>query len=122
MEEEKKQITIYTDGACKGNPGEGGWGVFIIINNTLNKEFYGYENNTTNNRMELTAAIEALKYFKNSEELEVNTDSNYLKQGITLWIKSWKKSNWINKQKKPVKNLDLWQKLDFLNTTNYFHL
>ena len=84
MEEKKNQIIIYTDGACKGNPGEGGWGVYIILNNTSKKEFFGYEENTTNNRMELTAAIEALKYFKDSQELEIFTDSNYLKQGITM--------------------------------------
>ena len=105
MEEKKNLITIYTDGACKGNPGEGGWGVYIILSDTSKKEFFGYENSTTNNRMELTAAIEALKYFKDSKELEIYTDSNYLKQGITVWIKSWKQNNWKSKQKKSVKNV-----------------
>ena len=120
MEEKKNLITIYTDGACKGNPGEGGWGVYIILSDTSKKEFFGYESSTTNNRMELTAAIEALKYFKDSKELEIYTDSNYLKQGITVWIKSWKQNNWKSKQKKSVKNVDLWKKLDFLN--NYHNI
>ena len=116
MEEKKNNnIIIYTDGACKGNPGEGGWGVYIVENSSTHKEIFGYESNTTNNRMELTAAIEALKCFKNNQELEIFTDSNYLKQGITVWIKSWKKNNWINKQKKVIKNIDLWKKIDFLN-------
>ncbi len=115
MEEEKKNIIIYTDGACKGNPGEGGWGVYIILDNTSKKEFFGYENSTTNNRMELTAAIEALKYFKDRKEILIYTDSNYLKQGITVWIKSWKQNNWQSKQKKTIKNVDLWKKLDFFN-------
>ena len=116
MEQEKKEtITIYTDGACKGNPGEGGWGAYIILNNSSKREVFGYEISTTNNRMELTAAIQALKLFKDKEYLKVYTDSNYLKQGITLWINSWKKNNWNNKQKKLVKNVDLWKELDFFN-------
>ena len=115
-QEKKKQILIYTDGACKGNPGEGGWGVCIITNNSIMKELFGYEENTTNNRMELTAAIESLNFFKESKELDIFTDSNYVKQGITNWIVSWKKNNWSNKQKKPIKNIDLWKKLDYLNS------
>lgn len=121
MEQEKKEtITIYTDGACKGNPGEGGWGAYIILNNSSKKEIFGYERSTTNNRMELTAAIEALKLFKDKKYLKVYTDSNYLKQGITLWINSWKKNNWKNNQKKLVKNVDLWKELDFFN--NYHNV
>ena len=121
MEQEKKEtITIYTDGACKGNPGEGGWGAYIILNSSSKKEIFGYEISTTNNRMELTAAIQALKLFKDKEYLKVYTDSNYLKQGITLWINSWKKNNWNNKQKKLVKNVDLWKELDFFN--NYHNI
>ncbi len=117
MEEKKNNHTIiYTDGACKGNPGEGGWGAYIILNNSIKKEIFGYESNTTNNRMELTAAIKALDYFKDRQKLEIITDSTYLKQGITAWIKSWKQNNWINKQKKAVKNVDLWKKLDSLNS------
>ena len=121
MEQEKKEtITIYTDGACRGNPGEGGWGAYIILNNSSKKEIFGYEISTTNNRMELTAAIQALKLFKDKEYLKVYTDSNYLKQGITLWINSWKKNSWNNKQKKLVKNVDLWKELDFFN--NYHNI
>ena len=121
MEQEKKEtVTIYTDGACKGNPGEGGWGAYIILNNSSKKEFFGYEISTTNNRMELTAAIQALKLFQDKEYLEVYTDSNYLKQGITLWINAWKKNNWNNKQRKLVKNIDHWKELDFLN--NYHNI
>ena len=117
MEQEKNNhIIIYTDGACRGNPGEGGWGVYIIVNHTTKKELFGYEENTTNNRMELTAAIESLNFFKESKELDIFTDSNYVKQGITNWIVSWKKNNWSNKQKKPIKNIDLWKKLDYLNS------
>ena len=115
-QEKKKQILIYTDGACKGNPGEGGWGVCIITNNSVKKDLFGYEENTTNNRMELTAAIESLNFFKESKELVIFTDSNYVKQGITNWIVSWKRNNWSNKQKKPIKNIDLWKKLDYLNS------
>ena len=119
MEVKKNNCTvIYTDGACKGNPGEGGWGVFIILDNNIRKEFFGYEKITTNNRMELMAAIKALKFFKKSQRLIINTDSNYLKQGITEWINTWKKNNWNNKQNKPVKNIDLWKRLDFLH---HFH-
>lgn len=112
---EKKKVIIYTDGACKGNPGKGGWGVFIINEDTIKKELFGYEELTTNNRMELLAAIKALDYFKKPMEIKLFTDSNYLKQGITIWINGWKQNNWLNKQKKNVKNIDLWKKLDYLN-------
>ena len=114
--EEKKNNIIYTDGACKGNPGDGGWGVFIITKNKKEKELFGYEAFSTNNKMELTAAIKGLEYFNDPEKIILFTDSIYLKQGITIWIKAWKKNNWKNKQNKVVKNLDLWKKLDFLNS------
>ena len=89
--------------------------MLIIAEDKTEKEICGYEKLTTNNRMELTAAIKALDYFQNSKELVLFTDSNYLKQGITVWIKAWKKNNWKNKKKKNIKNLDLWKKLDSLN-------
>jgi len=108
-------VTIYTDGACRGNPGPGGWGVLIIENNheiTL----FGGEKNTTNNQMELTAAINALEFIKENDEVTLFTDSSYIKNGITSWIVNWKKNNWKNSQKKEVKNKDLWEKLDILNS------
>ena len=113
--EAKKNNIIYTDGACKGNPGNGGWGVYIITKDKIEKELFGYETFTTNNKMELTAAIKGLEYFKNPEKIILFTDSIYLKQGITIWIKAWKKNNWKNKQNKVIKNLVLWERLDFLN-------
>ena len=106
-------ITIYTDGACSGNPGIGGWGVVILVNKDeifLN----GGDNNTTNNKMELTAAIEALKHFEKREEITLITDSKYVKDGIQSWIKNWKTNNWKTKSKKPVKNKELWIELDQL--------
>jgi len=103
--------TVYTDGACSGNPGIGGWGVVIIKNDKI-INLNGGENNTTNNRMELTAAIKALEYFKHKDELNMFTDSKYLKDGIELWIINWKKNGWKTKNKKPVKNKELWIKLD----------
>ena len=115
MQEEIKATIIYTDGACKGNPGPGGWGAYIISESNLKKELFGYDKITTNNRMELTAAIKALEYFQECKKIHLFTDSNYLKQGITIWIKAWKNNNWKNKQKKNVKNSDLWKKLDHLN-------
>ena len=115
MEEKKNRISIYTDGACKGNPGPGGWGVLIITDDNIEKEFFGYKELTTNNRMELIAAIKALDYFPDCQEIVLFTDSIYLKQGITDWIETWKKNSWKNKQKKNIKNLDLWKRLDFLN-------
>ena len=107
-------MQIYCDGACSGNPGPGGWGVVFIENHQVIKKIYGYEKDTTNNKMELTAAIQALKYVQNSNAvLEVFTDSKYLKQGITEWIKNWKLSNW---KKGRIKNRDLWESLDKLNS------
>ena len=105
------KIKIYTDGACSGNPGKGGWGVLIQENNN-EKKLSGSELNTTNNRMELTAVIKALEHFDKSREIEVFTDSKYVMQGITAWIKNWKNNHWKTSQKKDVKNKDLWVLLD----------
>ena len=106
-----KKIEIFTDGACKGNPGPGGWGA-VMRWQGHEKQINGAEASTTNNRMELTAAIEALKMLKSQCEVELTTDSQYVRRGITEWIVNWKKNNWRNSQKKPVKNADLWQELD----------
>ena len=105
-------IKIYIDGACSGNPGNGGWGVVILENDNDPIFLKGGENQTTNNRMELTAAIKALQYFNNSEELTLVTDSKYVKDGIQSWIANWKKNGWKTTSKKPVKNKELWLKLD----------
>ena len=104
-------IQIWTDGACSGNPGPGGWGA-LIINNGHETELYGSESSTTNNRMELKAAIEALNSLETSSKIELNTDSTYVKDGLTKWIHGWKKNGWKTAAKKPVKNKDLWQALD----------
>ena len=108
------KIIIYTDGACKGNPGKGGWGV-VIIDNNISKELSGSCNNTTNNIMEMTAAIEALSYFKTCKDILIFTDSKYVLLGITEWIYNWKKNNWLNKKKEQIKNKTLWLELDRLN-------
>ena len=108
------KIIVYTDGACTGNPGPGGWGALIILDNNENK-ISGFDNKTTNNRMELKAAIYALKYIKESSEIILYTDSTYVKNGITNWIGNWKKNDWKTKNKKQVKNSDLWIALDLLN-------
>ena len=108
------KIIIYTDGACQGNPGPGGWGV-VIIENKNKIELSGNKNNTTNNIMEMTAAIKALEYFKIKKNILLYTDSNYLKMGITKWIYNWKNNNWINSKKEPVKNKNYWLILDRLN-------
>ena len=104
-------IKIYTDGACKGNPGVGGWGA-LILQDDKNIELFGGENETTNNRMELMAVIMALKEMPPSEELIIYTDSTYVQKGISEWIKNWKLNNWRSSSKKPVKNKDLWMQLD----------
>lgn len=109
-------IKIYTDGACKGNPGEGGWGALIVDGET-NKEIYGGEKNTTNNRMELMAVIEALSIMVHKNNIIVYTDSTYVQKGISEWIINWKRNGWKSSNKKPVKNKDLWIKLDELNNT-----
>jgi len=109
-------ITVYTDGACSGNPGKGGWGVVILENNKDEIFLNGGDNNTTNNRMELTAAIEALKHYQNREDITLITDSKYVKDGIQSWIQNWKKNGWKTAAKKPVKNKELWVELDDLIT------
>lgn len=106
-------VIAYTDGACSGNPGPGGWGVLLTAGGA-EKELTGGAPDTTNNRMELMAAIEALKAMKKPADITIVTDSTYVKQGITEWIIGWKKKGWKNAAKKPVKNADLWQKLDVL--------
>ena len=109
---------IYIDGACSGNPGPGGWGAVIIDQDDKQKNISGSEKNTTNNRMELLAAIMSLKKIKTNSEVVIFTDSTYVKNGITEWMKNWKKSGWKNSSKKPVKNKDLWEKLDKLCEAN----
>lgn len=106
-------VYIYTDGACKGNPGPGGWGALMCFKDT-EKEFFGGENNTTNNRMEMMASIQALSQLSRPCEVVLTTDSQYLRKGITEWIINWKKRGWKTANKKPVKNSDLWKKLDEL--------
>ena len=108
-------VTVYTDGACSGNPGPGGWGVLIVTDSSESIELNGGEKHTTNNRMELTAAIEALKHFKQSTKLTVFTDSVYVKEGISSWLNNWKIRGWKTASKKPVKNEDLWKELDEQN-------
>ena len=108
-------IEVYTDGSCLGNPGTGGW-AFLILNDGGITNHFGYQLDTTNNQMELTAAINALEFIKENDEITLFTDSSYVKNGITSWITDWKKNNWKNSQKKEVKNKDLWIKLDILNS------
>ncbi len=109
----KKSVQIYTDGACRGNPGIGGWGASLNYNGKR-KEIYGGEPETTNNRMEMTAVIEALKALKEPSYLTINSDSKYVLNGINEWLPNWKKRNWKTASRKPVKNVDLWQALDAL--------
>ena len=104
-------IEIYTDGACSGNPGPGGWGV-VILGNSEPKKLCGGEKQTTNNRMEMTAVIKALELFPDGQALILYTDSSYVKDGITKWIAGWKRNGWRTSQRKPVKNQDLWQAID----------
>lgn len=104
-------VEIYTDGACSGNPGRGGYGA-ILLYKEHRKEISGFEAETTNNRMELRAVIEALRILKKSSEVKIYTDSKYVMDGITQWIYGWKKNGWKSANKKPVKNIDLWQELD----------
>ena len=105
------RVTIYTDGACRGNPGPGGWGV-LLTKGSVTKELFGGEPHTTNNRMELTAVIKALSALKVPCEVDLYTDSQYVRHGITAWIHNWKKNGWKTADKKPVKNADLWQALE----------
>jgi ribonuclease HI len=109
--EPESTVTIYTDGGCKGNPGPGGWGA-ILIYKGREREIYGGEPLTTNNRMELMAAISALEVLKRGCPVDLHTDSQYLRNGITEWIAGWKAKGWKTAQNKPVKNVDLWQRLD----------
>lgn len=106
-----KKVEIFTDGACRGNPGPGGWGALLRFGGT-EKELYGGEANTTNNRMELTAAIKALAALKEPCDVTLTTDSEYLRKGITEWLANWKRNGWRTSAKKPVKNDDLWKALD----------
>jgi ribonuclease HI len=108
-----KQVQLITDGSCLGNPGPGGW-AYILRYGLHKKEGYGCAAHTTNNRMELTAAIEGLKNLKETCRVEIVTDSQYLKNGITQWIANWKRKGWLTKDRKPVLNKDLWQQLDEL--------
>ena len=107
---------IYTDGACSGNPGPGGWAVIILVNNEIKEMFFGSEKNTTNNQMELTAPIKAIQKFKKKSEILIFTDSTYVRDGITTWVKKWEKNGWKTASKKPVKNKDLWKKLKNLSS------
>ena len=106
-----EKLEIYTDGACRGNPGPGGWGALLIYGDSQ-KEIFGGEFETTNNRMELTAAIQALDSLKRACEVTIYTDSQYERKGITEWISNWKARDWRTAAKKPVKNSDLWKQLD----------
>lgn len=106
-----KNLEIFTDGACRGNPGPGGWGALLRFDGQ-EKSLYGGEKNTTNNRMELTAAIEGLKALTEPCKVSLTTDSQYVRKGITEWMTNWKKNGWRTAAKKPVKNADLWEQLD----------
>ncbi|WP_432695395.1 ribonuclease HI [Marinobacterium sp. YM272] len=110
-----KEVEIYTDGACKGNPGPGGWGA-VLRSGGHEKELYGGAPDTTNNRMEMTAAIEALAALNQRCKVKLTTDSQYLRKGITEWIDGWKRKGWKTASKQPVKNVELWQRLDKLVT------
>ena len=110
-----ERIKIYTDGACRGNPGRGGWGVFII-NGQESKKIFGGKIETTNNEMELTAAIKGLESFNSPKELDLYTDSKYVMDGINDWIHNWKRNGWKTANKKPVKRSNLWIELDKLNS------
>lgn len=107
-------VTIYTDGSCKGNPGPGGWAAILKYQN-IEKEIYGFESYTTNNRMELQAAVEALKALNRRCQVALYTDSQYLRQGMTAWIFNWRKNGWKGADKSPIKNQDLWLMLDELS-------
>ncbi|HLL09542.1 MAG TPA: ribonuclease HI [Rubrivivax sp.] len=111
------EVVIYADGACKGNPGPGGWGA-VLKSGDVEKEMFGGETMTTNNRMELTAVIEALASLKRRCAVTIYTDSIYVKDGITKWIHGWKTRGWMTADKKPVKNVELWKRLDTLNAAH----
>ena len=103
---------IYTDGACSGNPGPGGWAAIILVDDKIENEISGSESVTTNNKMELLAPIKAIQKFKKKSEISIYTDSTYVKDGITMWIKKWEKNGRKTASKKPVKNIELWKKLN----------
>ncbi|NDJ77529.1 MAG: ribonuclease HI, partial [Chloroflexi bacterium] len=111
MADDKPQVTIYTDGGAKPNPGPGGWGVVLIVPNGYTKEHSGSAPDTTNNQMELTAAIEALRALKEPSAVTLHTDSEYLKNGITRWLRGWVRDGWLTSKDEPVKNQELWQAL-----------
>ncbi len=112
------KVVIYTDGACKGNPGPGGWAA-ILTYGQHQKSISGYEENTTNNRMEISAAVEAFKMLSRTCQVELFTDSQYLKNGITTWIYNWRRNGWLSSDKKPIKNQDLWKLLDTLSQKHH---
>ena len=118
MTDERPKVLIYSDGACSGNPGPGGWGA-ILISGEHRKEINGGEELTTNNRMELKAAISALEALKKKSDVELWTDSVYVRNGIMSWIHGWKKNGWRTADKKPVKNAELWQELDALRNKHH---
>jgi ribonuclease HI len=112
------KVVIYTDGACKGNPGPGGWGALLQSEDGSEKELYGGESETTNNRMEMTAVIQALSALKRPCQITLHLDSQYVLKGITEWLPGWKAKGWKTAAKQPVKNVDLWQALDALVQTS----
>ena len=120
MTDEDEIVEIYTDGACRGNPGVGGWGARLRFGN-VERAIKGAERNTTNNRMELMAAIEALAALKRKIRVNLYTDSKYVKNGITQWLPQWRSRNWKTASKKPVKNVDLWQRLELLAAEHEVH-
>ena len=114
------RVIIYTDGSCRGNPGPGGWAA-ILTYGKQEKEIFGAEKMTTNNRMELQAAVEALKSLTRRCEVDLFTDSQYLKQGMTAWIHNWRRNGWLSSDKKPIKNQDLWVQLDDCASIHHVH-
>jgi len=116
----KKKVEIYTDGACSGNPGPGGWGAILVFGDK-EKELSGFEADTTNNRMEMTAVIRGLEALKTSCHVDIYTDSKYVMQGMIEWIEGWKRRGWKTADKKPVKNCDLWQELEQAVTRHDVH-
>ena len=118
MDTSLEEVSIFTDGACRGNPGPGGWGAILKYKHHI-KEINGFKNNTTNNIMELTAVIESLKLLNDKCRVTLTTDSEYVKNGITDWIKKWIHNGWKTANKKPVKNKELWQQLDKLSSMHH---